>query len=94
MERPSEYLDFLRQRLPLEPMIREEVDLMKLGARLRGRCPEHFDQSRSLHVREDLYFCFACGRGGDVIRWTMSRHGLDEPSAIAHLAQRAGLPPV
>ena len=62
---------------------------------LRGRCPEHADAADGLHVDDapGLYHCFACGRGGDVVRWTMARLRLSEGAAVDHLARRAGLLP-
>ena len=34
-------------------------------------CPFHEEQTGSLHVYEDGYFCYGCGRGGDIFHFVM-----------------------
>ena len=93
VDRLSDHIELLRSRLPVEPMIREDFALRAIGTQVRGQCPDHPDETESLHVDCMLYHCFACGRGGDFVRWTMARQDLDEQPAIEHLTRRAGLPP-
>ena len=53
----------------------------------RGSCIHHSDPTRSLYVSysSEIFHCFNCGFGGDAIKWTMRRHGIDEQASIARL---------
>ena len=41
------------------------------SARYTGRCPFHEERTPSFSVDpvEKLYYCFGCGKGGDVVRF-------------------------
>ena len=44
-----------------------------------GRCPFHEERSASFSVNSDLnlYHCFGCGKGGDVVTFVRETEGLD-----------------
>lgn len=52
------------------------------------RCPFHNDHDPSLHIDHDkqLWHCFGCGKGGDVITWVMERDKCDFVAALTHLS--------
>ena len=60
------------------------------GARFMGRCPFHDERSPSFSVNSDLnvYYCFGCGKGGDVVTFVRETEGLDFVGAIEWLAER------
>ena len=60
------------------------------GARYMGRCPFHDERSPSFSVNADLnlYHCFGCGKGGDVVTFVRETEGLDFVGAIEWLAER------
>jgi DNA primase len=43
-----------------------------------------------IHTRKNLFFCYGCGRGGDLIRLVQLYHSLSFPQAVAHLRQYLG----
>ena len=49
------------------------------GARFTGRCPFHEERTPSFSVDpvEKLYYCFGCGKGGDVVRFVRETENLD-----------------
>ena len=55
-----------------------------------GRCPFHDERSASFSVNSDLnlYHCFGCGKGGDVVTFVRETEGLDFVGAIEWLAER------
>ena len=55
-----------------------------------GRCPFHDERSPSFSVNADLnlYHCFGCGKGGDVVTFVRETEGLDFVGAIEWLAER------
>ena len=60
------------------------------GSRYMGRCPFHEERSASFSVNSDLnlYHCFGCGKGGDVVTFVRETEGLDFVGAIEWLAER------
>src|SRR5205823_14003951 len=68
--------------------------LRKAGARLTGRCPFHEERTPSFSVNpvEKLFYCFGCGKGGDMIRFVEETQGLDFTAAVEWLAERFRIP--
>jgi len=79
----------IRRENPIEDVVcRFGVDLRPNGHRLMGCCPFHRDGRPSLVVypRDESYFCFGCGAGGDVIDFVGRLHGVGFKEAAAMLA--------
>ena len=74
-------------------VISEHVVLKKSGSQLMGLCPFHGERTPSFSVSDSkqLYYCYGCQAGGDVIRFVMDIHGLPFPEALQDLAERAGI---
>ncbi len=64
--------------------------------RLMGLCPLHAEHKPSFLVdpSKSLFYCYGCGRGGDVIRFAELYHQVKFPQAVALLRQWRGLPPI
>jgi len=64
--------------------------------RWMGLCPLHEDHQPSFLVdpHKNLFYCYGCGRGGDVIRFAELYHQVRFPQAVALLCQWRGLPPL
>jgi DNA primase len=64
--------------------------------RLLGLCPLHDDSQPSFLVDpgKSLFYCYGCGRGGDVIRFAELYHQVRFPQAVTLLQQWRGLPPL
>jgi DNA primase len=60
------------------------------GSRFTGRCPFHEERTPSFSVNpvEKLYYCFGCGKGGDVIAFVRETENLDFVGAVESLAER------
>jgi DNA primase len=60
------------------------------GSRYTGRCPFHEEKTPSFSVNpvDKLYYCFGCGKGGDVISFVRETENLDFVGAIEWLAER------
>lgn len=61
--------------------------------RLMGLCPLHADRQPSLLVdpNKNLFYCYGCGRGGDVIRFVELSHNMRFTEAMALLRRFSGL---
>ncbi len=91
MALPASFLDELRGRTPLAPLIGRRVQLTRSGRQWKGLCPFHDEKSPSFYVYEDGFHCFGCGEHGDAITFVMRSDGASFPEAVARLAGEAGL---
>jgi DNA primase len=64
------------------------------GSRYMGRCPFHEERTPSFSVNpaEKLYYCFGCGKGGDLISFVCESENLDFVGAIEWLGERFRVP--
>ncbi len=74
-------------------VISEHVNLTRKGKEMVGLCPFHEDHKPSMNVNPDkqIFKCFACSAGGDVIKFVQMREGLSFIRAVERLAERAGI---
>ena len=81
------------QSLDVVDVISNYVALRPRGKEMVGLCPFHQDRRPSLTVNRNkqLFKCFACGAGGDVIKFIMLREHLTFPETVRLLADRAGI---
>ncbi|MEQ8701402.1 MAG: DNA primase, partial [Bauldia litoralis] len=89
----TQFLDELRNRLPVSDLVGRRVKLRKHGREHTGLCPFHNEKSPSFTVNDDkgFFHCFGCGAHGDVIGFAMQTEGLTFPEAVEKLAGMAGL---
>ena len=94
-----EALDELKQQISLLDYLQAQdwrpARRLNRG-RLLGLCPLHDDHQPSFLVdpSKNLFYCYGCGRGGDVIRFAQLYHQVKFPQAVALLRQWRGLPPI
>lgn len=92
-------LDELKQQIPLLDYLRAQ-DWRAARRLSRGRwmglCPLHGERTPSFMVdpNKGLFYCYGCGRGGDVIRFAELYHEVRFPQALALLRQWRGLAPL
>ncbi len=93
MSLPPAFLDELRARVPLAPVVGRRVKLVRAGREWKGCCPFHNEKTPSFYVNDDkgFYHCFGCGAHGDVIRFLTEQEGLGFIDAIKQLAAEAGM---
>ena len=94
-----EALDDLKQQIPLMGYLQAH-DWHPTRPLSRGRwmglCPLHRDHKPSFLVdpHRDLFYCYGCGRGGDVIRFAELYHQVQFPQALTLLRQWRGVGPL
>lgn len=86
-------IEHLRNSIDIADVVGAYVSLKRSGSSLVGLCPFHGDKSPSMHVSSNrgLYHCFACGAGGDAIKFVMEYEKLSYPQAIEKLASMFGI---
>ena len=83
------------ERNSIEDVVSEYVTLSKRsGSNRFGLCPFHNERTPSFAVTpsKQIFHCFGCGKGGDVITFIMEIEGMTYPEALEFLARRAGVP--
>jgi len=92
-------LDDLKQQIPLMGYLQAH-DWQPARPLSRGRwmglCPLHGDHKPSFVVdpHKDLFYCYGCGRGGDVIRFAELYHQVRFSQAVVLLRQWRGAGPL
>jgi DNA primase len=92
-------LDELKRQIPILEYLQahdwQQARPIGFG-RLLGLCPLHADHKPSFLVdpSKNLFYCYGCRRGGDVIRFAELYHQATFPQALALLQQWRGLPPL
>ncbi|KPF77927.1 DNA primase [alpha proteobacterium AAP81b] len=87
------FLDELRARAPLSPVVARRVKLVRAGREWKGCCPFHNEKTPSFYVNDDkgFYHCFGCGAHGDVISFLTDQEGLPFIDAVKQLAAQVGM---
>jgi DNA primase len=84
----------VRERSRIDEVVGEHLQLKRAGGgSLKGLCPFHDEKSPSFHVTpsRNLFHCFGCGQGGDVISFIQQIDHLSFTEAVELLAGRANI---
>lgn len=81
------------QDVDIIEIISEFVSLAKAGESFKGLCPFHSEKTPSFTVspQKQLFYCFGCGSGGDIISFLMKYENCSFVEAVELLAQRKGI---
>ena len=91
---PAHWLDDLRSRSDIVQIVSGYVGLKKSGRKYWGLCPFHGEKTASFSVdsEQQLYYCFGCKAGGNVINFIMDIERCSFQEAVELLADRAHIP--
>jgi DNA primase len=86
-------VDLIKSKLDLVGFLKSYLNLSPAGKNLKAVCPFHQEKTPSFIVSPDkqIWHCFGCGEGGDVIKFAMKYENLEFPEALRFLAEKAGL---
>lgn len=90
---PDDLVEEIRLRSDIVDVIGSYIHLKKSGANYVGLCPFHSEKTGSFSVngQRQIFKCFGCGVGGNVITFLMKYDNMTFPEAIRVLADRAGV---
>ena len=93
MRYSDDIIEEVRSRNDIVDVVGQYVHLQKKGANYFGLCPFHNEKSGSFSVsaHKQMYYCFGCGAGGNVITFLMKYDNLTFQEAVKQLADRAGI---
>ncbi len=88
---PEDLIEEIRVNNDIVGVISEYVNLDKRGKNYFGKCPFHNEKTASFSVEpvKQIFHCFGCGKGGNVVHFIMAIENLDFPEALRLLADRA-----
>ncbi len=86
-------LEEIKLRVDIVEFISDYVTLKKAGQNYKGLCPFHPEKTPSFMVSQSkqIFHCFGCGAGGDVVSFLMKHENLSFAEAIRYLAKKAGI---
>lgn len=89
----DELIDEIRNSNDIVDVISQYVVLKRSGRNFFGLCPFHKEKSPSFSVSPDkqIFHCFGCGVGGDVIRFVNKIENLDFRQTLEMLAEKSGI---
>ena len=91
-------IEEIKNRVDIVELVSEYLTLKKAGRNFTGLCPFHQEKTPSFTVNREkqIFYCFGCGEGGNVITFLMKIADKTFPEAIKDLAEKTGvvLPPI
>jgi DNA primase len=89
-----ELIDQIRDSNDIVDLISEYVPLKKRGKNYVGLCPFHTEKDPSFNVipTKQIFYCFGCQEGGNVIHFLMKHEKLGFVEAVKLLAKRSNIP--
>ena len=93
MKIPQETIDQIRSASDIVEYIGSFVRLKKRGKDYLGLCPFHNEKTPSFTVSpsKQLFYCFGCHRGGDIVKFVMEYDKASYIEAIETLAEKTGI---
>ncbi|MCF1684966.1 DNA primase [Tetragenococcus halophilus] len=91
---PQQVIDDVREKTNVVDVIGQYVQLKKSGSKnYSGLCPFHNEKTPSFSVAEDkqFYYCFGCGRGGNVFSFIQEIEGLSFVESVIKVAELEGI---
>ncbi len=93
MRYSEEVIEEVRMKNDIVDVISGYVKLQKKGSNYFGLCPFHNEKSPSFSVSpaKQMYYCFGCGAGGNVLTFIMEYENYSFSEALKVLADRSGV---
>ena len=89
----DEIIDEIRNSNNILDVVSQYVVLKRSGRSYSGLCPFHREKSPSFYVSPDkqIFHCFGCGEGGDVIGFIKKIENISFKEAIETLAEKSNI---
>ncbi|HZV46659.1 MAG TPA: DNA primase [Thermodesulfovibrionales bacterium] len=86
-------LEEIKSHVDIVEFISDYVALKKSGQNYKGLCPFHSEKTPSFMVSQtkQIFHCFGCAAGGDVVSFLMKHDNLPFGEALHYLAKKSGL---
>jgi DNA primase len=93
MAEAGSFADKVKQQADIVRVVGEYVRLKKTGKDFSGLCPFHQEKTPSFTVSpiKQIFYCFGCGKGGDVYNFVMEMEKCEFPDAVRVVAEKCGI---
>src|SRR5580700_1426569 len=93
MAEAGSFADRVKQQADIVRVVGEYVRLKKTGKDFSGLCPFHQEKTPSFTVSpiKQIFYCFGCGKGGDVFNFVREMEKCDFPEALKIVAEKSGI---
>src|SRR6266436_1302852 len=93
MAEAGSFADKVKQQADIVRVVGEYVRLKKTGKDFSGLCPFHQEKTPSFTVSpiKQIFYCFGCGKGGDVFNFVMEMERCEFPDALRVVAEKCGI---
>jgi DNA primase len=90
---PEQLVEEIRAANDIVDVISERIPVKKAGRNYKAACPFHDEKTPSFNINPErqIYHCFGCGVGGNVITFLMEYEKIGFLEAVRELARRAGI---
>ncbi|HDH01807.1 MAG TPA: DNA primase, partial [Nitrospirae bacterium] len=89
----SNVVEEIKTRLDIVDLLSGYIDLKRAGQNFKALCPFHTEKTPSFVISPDkqIFHCFGCNAGGDVVTFIMKYENISFPEAVRALAEKAGV---
>lgn len=89
----DEIIEDIRDKNNIVEVISQYISLKRAGSNYKGVCPFHNEKTPSFVVSDSkqIFHCFGCGEGGDVISFIMKYSNISFVDSVKLLADRVGV---
>jgi len=93
MAEAGSFAERVKQQADIVRVVGEYVRLKKTGKDFSGLCPFHQEKTPSFTVSplKQIFYCFGCGKGGDVFNFIMDMDKSPFPEAVRTVAEKCGI---
>jgi DNA primase len=93
MAEAGSFAEKVKQQADIVRVVGEYVRLKKTGKDFSGLCPFHQEKTPSFTVSpiKQIFYCFGCGKGGDVYNFVMDTEKCEFPEAVKVVAEKCGI---
>lgn len=86
-------IEEIKSKIDIVDLIREYINVKAVGANFQALCPFHNEKTPSFVIspEKQIWHCFGCGKGGDILSFVMEKEGLSFPETLKILADKAGV---
>lgn len=93
MAEAGSFAERVKQQADIVRVVGEYVRLKKTGKDFSGLCPFHQEKTPSFTVSpiKQIFYCFGCGKGGDVFNFIMEMEKCEFPEALRIAAEKCGI---
>jgi DNA primase len=89
----EDLIEEIREKINIVDFISNYIELKRAGSYYKGLCPFHQERNPSFFVspQKQIFKCFGCNVGGDVITFYMKIENLSFKEAVKNLCEKLGI---